>query len=140
MQLKQTALKSALQILLATFPVFGIANVTAAQQPNVAPKATIYGNFGSATANCIVTGDQLDVDITLRSARGGILNMSGTVSTEAGHFRAFTHLSNPSSYTVRHSVQFSLRGVEPGEYTATVYGTGTTTQSIFGFTTFCTFQ
>ena len=108
--------------------------------PTTENKATIYGNFGSATANCVVTGDKLDVDITLTSVRGKITYMAGTVSTDAGHVKAFTHSPNVSKYTVEDSVQLSLVGVDSGNYTANVYGSGTTTQGVFFFTTYCTFQ
>lgn len=128
----------------ATMPVAVHANAAtpdSMQIPqSVENKETVRGNFGSATAECVVTGDLLDVDITLNSVRGKIAIMAGTVTTDAGHIKAFSHIPVRSKYEVNDSVQLSLEEVEAGTYTATVLGSGTTTEGIFAFTTSCDFS
>lgn len=128
------SLSSATSLTARPVAAVEVPTAVAAQAKN-----TVYGNFGSATSNCVVTGDFVDVDITLKSVRGTVSAIGGTVSSDASHIKAFTHLSNPSRYTVRDSVQLSLVGVAPGTYTATVFGTGTTNQGVFAFTTSCDF-
>lgn len=142
MKFRNTVLTSALAVATAT-SVAALANAataaTAQPAQTTEAKETVYGNFGSAKAECFVTGDFLDVDVTLSSVRGRIAFVDGLVTTDAGHFKVFTHLPNPFKYTIEDSVQLSLVGIDPGTYAANVSGSGTTTRGIFMFATFCEF-
>lgn len=135
---------SGILLMAAMMPVAVHANAATPdlmQIPqSVENKETVRGNFGFATTECVVAGNLLDVDITLNSVRGKITIMAGTVTTDAGHIKVFSHIPVRSKYEVNDSVQLSLEGVEAGIYTTTVLGSGTTTEGIFAFTTFCTFS
>jgi len=95
------------------------------------PKGSVTGNFGTVSLDCSIDDEWWYMDITLRSRRGAITSYTGVVGTSIPSAHGFGGFPNPPTVTVYDQVQRSVGSLQPGTYTATLTGTGTTVEGAF---------